>query len=286
MELPYLDIAIMMELSNDDAEILFRSKEMIGSSDDQINQLTGELRSSPFPVESFWKNAWVLSEIISKKSPDTRYYENQMTVLGDLGELFLVALVNRFPNKFSIKPGTFKLAEIDQKGYDGVGEHHQDGGAVWVQMKFHNPYEPFGREYISQLDSFVQQTSFDDLPRLSKHRFLVTTARGLHQDLGGIGYERQMQIRVRQDLDNIIGGSDTDFWVEFKQACLDTIAKRGIIPLNNTQIDLRQDQVDDIAKIKINIANGDDTTMIAPPGDGKSTIACEVSKLILGGQGD
>ena len=284
-----LEHFIATELTLPDVEGLFATVMVEPTSLQNVDQNTLEDRTKTiFSVKNYWETSYKLSNTIKERTTITTYMDRE-AVLGDLGELFLEALVQYFPNKLSLKPETFELADRGQKGYDGLGLHDTDNQArVWLQMKFHCPFDQLGGDdksfdssIIRELDSFISATVVDNQIYSKRHRLLITTANGLHYQLIEIGYENKMRFKTLQDLDNIIGKNNQGFWSEFKLACIAVINEKGKIPLPGQAIILRQDQIDDTKKILANITAGTDTLLVEPPGSGKTIVAIEAIKGTL-----
>ncbi len=263
---------ITTELVQEDLQLLFDGLDGLGNI---------------FKVEDYWKNAQKLAELISERTTDPHYNkigesgkDGFLSAVGDLGEVFLEAAVQRFPTGFHIKPGTFKNAETDQKGYDATAEHANDSKLMWIQMKFYNPYEAFGEkdksDVIHKLDSFVQSTTQDGQIYNKRHRLLVATSREMHWSVGEIGYAAQMDIYTLSDLNHIItNGQPTAsaFWYEFRDSLLQTINTTVPLPEPVTPY---PDQSEDAAKICEELGVDGAVAYIAPVGTGKTVVALEV----------
>lgn len=233
-----------------------------------------------FKIENYWGNVQKLGKTISDFT-DSPHYKNEdgfLNVVGDLGELFLEAAMQRFPTGFHIKPGTFELADIGQKGYDATAEHANDDRPMWIQMKFYCPWEAFGgkdtSDMIHKLDSFVQSTIQDGQVYHKRHRLLVTTSKDVHYLVGECGYTTQMEIYTLSDLNHIIVGNQATeaFWYEFRDSLLKTINTTVPLPKPVTPY---PDQSDDAAEICENLKSDDVVTYIAPVGTGKTVVALE-----------
>jgi hypothetical protein len=250
-----------------------------------------------FKVVDYWKNCNEVAKNITKRTEYDAYKFKSMeepgwlTVLGDLGEVFLEAVVGNYPSDFEIEPGSFVLAKPGQKGFDGIGKHKSNPteSQVWFQMKFHNPFQQFGETEENgfdskvgyEIDSFLQSTLVEGQVYRRNNRVLVTTASSLHYGFNERGYTGLFKSIFLKDLDNIVNGGQkytSKFWLDFKQSLIK--AKITKVP-PPPPIVLRDDQKEDIGELKTEISNNKNATFISPPGCGKTEVALEITDELI-----
>ena len=241
-----------------------------------------------FAEEQYWKNAEALSILMAADMAEHYRYKDAKTVIGDLGEMFIGAVLEEFPTAFQIKPGSVRFCEPDQKGYDIEAFNVIDGCLMRIQVKFYCPYRPFGegKEELSQairkLDSFVASTAVDGEIYYKKHRLLITTAAGIHYEVCEIGdFQSKMLVFARADLKHIIQGNSTAtsfFWVRFRDQLMEAI--HATIPLPTPPVPY-QEQLEDINSIITEIDGGNNATLISTVGTGKTVVGFAVAAKML-----
>jgi hypothetical protein len=235
-----------------------------------------------FKVEKFWENSYNVSKSIANRTFDGRYKDFK-NVFGDIGEMFVGAILNDFPTAFKIRPGQISFCEPGQKGYDIEARHAVDDGLARIQVKFHNPFKSFGEEDSSEarraLDSFVQSTVVDGEIYYKRHRILITTSREIDYRVGEVGYPAQMMIYTLADLNAVISGNlpaASNFWHRLQDYLLITVDTK--IPLPSPVVPY-QEQLDDINMLVSELQDGN-ATLIAPVGTGKNIIGIEIANKV------